>query len=392
MNSTLARLGRRLRLAVIGGGPGSFIGPVHRAAARFDDHFEIVATQLSSNADKSRRSGIELGLPADRAYGTAEELFAGEAKRTDGADVVAIMTPNDSHHALSVMALARGLDIVCDKPLTTTLDDAIDLVKRVRASGVVFCQTFNYTGFPMVRQARAMVRDGDLGEIRMAHAQYIQGYHYVLTPGEDGNGPVQWRFNPVKAGISPVLGDIGCHAQHLVAFVTGLEFDRVFVDVGPTVPGRRADDTAGVLFRLANGAPGTLWITQAGAGAVHGLYFRIFGAKGGLEWHEEEPNRLYHARPGAPTLVYERGEPGLKPETLRAQRTEIGHPEGFQEAFAVLYGDVAGAVVARRLGEQLPQLGRDFPTVEDGARAMKFIAASVESSRTGSWADCRLKL
>ena len=390
MNKAIAKLGRRLRLGVIGGGSGSFIGPVHRTAARLDDNFEIVAAVLSSNADKSRKEGVALGIAADRAYGSADEMFAREKARADGMEVVAIMTPNDSHYPLAVAALDAGLDVIADKPLTTKLDDALDLVKRVRASGLVFCQTFNYTGFPLVRQARAMVRDGDLGDVRMVHVEYVQGHNAALTRGEQGDPPGNWHFRPERVGASLILGDIGSHAHHMASFVANQPFAKVMADVATVVPGRNADDHAGILFRLENGAPGVMWVTQAGAGAVHGLYFRVFGAKGGLEWFEETPNQLFHSRLGAPALTFERAGPGLKPEALRTQRIGIGHPEAYQEAFAVLYADAAEAIVARKMGEKPNKLALDFPTVEDGARTMKFIAAALESSRTGAWVDCRV--
>jgi predicted dehydrogenase len=217
MNSVFAKLGRRLRLGVIGGGPGSFIGDVHRTAARIDDNYEIVASVLSSDAERSRAAGRQIGVAPECAYGTAAEMFESEARRPDGMDVVAIMTPNDSHHALCCSALERGLDIICDKPLTTNLPDALDLVRRVREAGVVFCHTFNYAAFPMVRQARAMVRDGDIGEIRMLQVEYVQGHNASLSPGERGAAAKPWRMQPEKAGASLILGDIGSHAHHMAA-------------------------------------------------------------------------------------------------------------------------------------------------------------------------------
>ena len=392
MNSAIPKLGRRLRLGVIGGGPGSFIGEVHRTAARLDDNFEIVAAVLSSDPERSRAAGRQIGLAPERAYGAADELFAGEAGRADGMEVVAIMTPNDSHHALCCRALERGLDIICDKPLTTNLADALDLVRRVRKAGVVFCHTFNYTAFPMVRQARAMVRDGDIGEIRMLQVEYVQGHNAALSPGERGAAAKPWRLQPEKTGASLILGDIGSHAHHMACFVTGQPFAKLCADVRAVVPGRNADDYAGVLFRLEGGAPGVMWVTQAGAGAVHGLQFRVFGASGGLAWFQEEPNQLHHSRLGQPAQVFERHGPGLKPDAIRASRVSIGHPEGYQEAFALLYAEAAEAIVARRLGQPPDPAALNFATVEDGARTIKFIDAALESSRSGTWADCRLDL
>jgi predicted dehydrogenase len=392
MNTTIARLGRRLRLGVIGGGPGSFIGPVHRAAARIDDHFEIVAGVLSANPERSRKYGRDIGLPEDRAYGSAADMFAAEAKRADGIDAVAIMTPNDTHCALSHAAIDAGLDIVCDKPLATNLRDAIDLASKIKQSGLVFCHTFNYTGFPLVRQARAMVRDGDIGEVRMVQVEYVQGHAAAIMDGERGNPPKNWHFRPEKVGPSLILGDIGSHAHHMASFVTGQPFAKVMADVGTVVPGRDAHDNAGILFKLENGAPGVMWVTQAGAGAVHGLKFRVFGATGGLEWFQEEPNRLFHSRLGQPALIFQRHGPGLKPEAMHASRVGIGHPEGYQEAFAVLYADAAEAMVSRRLGVKPDRLALDMPTVEDGVRTLRFIEAALESSSKGGWADCRIEL
>ncbi|MEP0321995.1 MAG: Gfo/Idh/MocA family oxidoreductase [Nitratireductor sp.] len=386
MSKTIAKLGRRLRLGVIGGGPGSFIGPVHRAAARLDDNYEIVASVLSSDPDRSRRKGQAIGVAPDRAYGTAREFFEGEKARDDGIDVVAIMTPNDSHYPLCLQALENGLDIICDKPLTTNLRDANDLVHRVRDAGVVFCQTFNYSGFPLVRQAMAMVRDGDLGDVRMIEVEYVQGHNAALTATESGEES-NWHFDPARVGESLILGDIGSHAHHLARFVTCQDLSRLTADITSVVPGRTAHDYAGILFRLENNAPGVMWVTQAGAGAVHGLYFRVFCAKGSLEWAQETPNQLTCSRIGEPATIYERDGPGLKPEAARATRVGIGHPEGYQEAFAVLYADAAEAIVARKLGEKPDRLALDFPTVEDGARTMQFIAAALESSHTGGWID-----
>ena len=386
MNKTIQKLGRRLRLGVIGGGPRSFIGPVHRTAARLDDNYEVVASVLSSNPERSKAEGMAIGVAEDRAYGTAEALFAGEKGRADGIDVVAIMTPNDSHYPLCLMALDAGLDIICDKPLTTSLRDARDLVDRVNAAGIVFCQTFNYTGFPMVRQAKAMVRDGDLGDVRMIEVEYVQGHLAAQTPGES-EATRNWHFDPERVGDSLILGDIGSHAHHLARFVTCQDFARLTADIAAVVPGRNAHDYAGILFRLDNNAPGVLWVTQAGAGAVHGLHFRMFCEKGGLEWFEETPNQLFHSRLGAPAVTFERDGPGLKPEAAHATRLGTGHPEGYQEAFAVLYADAAEAIVARKLGEKPDRLALDFPTVEDGARTMQFIAAALESARSGGWVD-----
>ena len=388
--AVIAALGRRLRLGVVGGGPGSFIGVIHRSAARLDDCYEVVAAVLSSDPERARGAARQLGFDDSRAYGSLDEMLEREAARPDGIDVLAVMTPNDSHYALARAGLERGLDVICDKPLTTSLEDALDLVARARASGRVFCVTYNYTGYPMVRQARAMVRAGELGEIRMVQVNYVQGNLAELTAADTG-AATNWRMEPEKTGESLVLGDIGCHAQHLASYVTGQQLAEVAADVAAVVPGRRADDYAGILLRFENGARGVLWATQAAAGAEHGLHIRAFGAKGGLEWHQEQPNELHFAPLGKPRQLLSRAGPGLHPAAERAIRVSIGHPEGFHEAFANLYADAAEAIAARLSGQPADPLALDFPTVEDGARGMKFIAAAAQSSRAGGvWTDCRV--
>lgn len=392
MNATIARLGRRLRLGVVGGGPGSFIGPVHRTAARLDDHYEVVAAVLSRNPERSRAAARAIGIPEDRAYADHGELLAREAERPDGIDVLAIMTPNDLHYPVAREALARGLDVICDKPLTTKLEDALDLVKRVRASGLVFCLTHNYTGYPMVRHARAMVQSGALGTIRQLHVEYIQGH--LASPTEADLDPAaNWRFAAEQCGPSLVLGDIGTHAHHLACFITGLELDAVAAELGSAVPGRRVHDYAHLLLRFANGARGSMWVTNSAAGAEHGLRIRVYGDKGGLEWHQEEPNSLLYRPLGGFAQVLTRGRPGLSPQAERATRLVLGHPEGFHEAFANLYADAAEAIVARRTGGEPDPLALDFPSVEDGARGVKFVEAAVESHGNGGrWTDATLTL
>jgi predicted dehydrogenase len=392
MNATIAALGRRLRLGVVGGGPGSFIGPVHRTAARLDDHYEVVAAVLSRNPERSAAAAQALGIARERAYADHRALLAGEAARTDGIDVLAVMTGNASHHAVAAAALEHGLDVICDKPLTTRLDDALDLVRRVRASSRVFCLTHNYTGYPMVRQARAMVQAGTLGAIRQIQVEYIQGHLADLTAA-DRDPAANWRFLPEECGPSLVLGDIGTHAHHLACFIAGQPLTELAAELGAAVPSREVDDFAHLLLRFAGGARGSMWVTNSAAGAEHGLAIRLFGELGGLEWHQEQPNHLlYRPLHGFPQLMT-RGRPGLAPAAARATRIVLGHPEGYQEGFAVLYRDAAEAIVARRLGRAPDPLALDFPTVEDGARGVRFIEAGVESARAGGrWTDCRLDL
>ena len=389
-NPVIEKLGRRLRLGVIGGGPGSVIGEVHRTAARLDDRYEVVGGVLSSNPERSRAAGRSLGFAPERAYADVDAMIAAEAARPDGVDVVAIMTPNDGHYPLACRWLDAGKDVICDKPLTTNLDDACDLVARVRASGLVFCTTYNYSAFPMVRQARAMVADGEIGELRLGQVEYLQPQ---LAVRPDLDDPDYWRFHASRSGPSAILGDIGTHAWHLLHTVTRMEPQAVLADVGAIMPERRFDDTAGVLIRYPNGARGILWVTQAAAGAEHGLKFRIHGSEGGLEWHQEAPTWLVHMRLEGTRRMLSRNGLGLKPAAERASRIAIGHPEGFHEAFANLYSDVAEAVAARLTGTPADPFALDFPTVEDGARGVAFIAAAKASSDAGgAWTDCRLSL
>jgi predicted dehydrogenase len=387
MNPTLQALGRRLRLGLVGGSYG-FIGPVHRAAARLDDRFELCAAVLSSSPERGRAAARDIGIPADRAYASVQEMVAAERARHDGIDAVAIMTPDEHHHPAAMAALAAGLHVICDKPLTTSVPKALELVKAVDDSGLVFCLTHVYSAYPMVRQARAMVRGGEIGEVRQLGLAYVQGH--LATRVEAGGGTPGWRFTSEES-LSLVTADIGTHAHHLGAYVSGLELESVMADVGATVPGRRADDYAGMLMRWAGGARGTMWVTQAAAGAEHGLSFRIFGSQGGLEWHQEQPNELRHRRLGGFEQILTRRLHGaLHPEAEWASRVEIGHPEGFQEAFTNLYRDAAEAITARITGKPCNPLALDFPTARDGARGLRFVEAAVESSRRGGWVDCWL--
>lgn len=388
VNPVVEALGRRLRLAVIGGGPGSFIGEVHRAAARLDDRYRIVAAALSSDAERSRAAALRIGVPAERAYGSGAELIDREAARTDGADVVAVMTPNDTHREYSVAALQRGFDVICDKPLANSLGDALAVVQAVRDTGRVFALTHNYTGYPMVRQARAMVAAGQLGEIRLVQVEYVQG-------GNAGGpaGPARWRFDPARSGPSLILGDIGTHAHHLVCYVAGVELAAVSADVGAIVPGRRVDDYAGVLLRFTGGARGCLWATQAAAGVESSLGFRISGARGTVEWHQDRANELRFLPLDGPAQVRTRNGPGTLPLSARGSRIGKGHPEGFHEGFANIYADAAEAIAARRSGRAADPLALHFPTVEDGARGVRFVEAALASSNAGGrWIDCRLTL
>lgn len=383
LNPVISLLGRRLRLAVIGGGPGSFIGAMHRQAARLDDRYDLVAACLSSNPDKSVQAARELGLPPERCYGSGDALISGEATRADGADVLAIMTPNDGHFPLSMAALNAGMDVICDKPMTNTLAEAEALRAQVQRSGLIFCLTHNYTGYPMVRQARAMVADGQLGEIRLVQVEYVQGGRAM--PGVSRS---PWKDDIQRGGPSLVMGDIGTHAHNLLRFITGLEVAEVAAEVGTVVPSRTTHDYAGAMLRMGNGARGSFWVTQAAAGVENALRIRISGALGTLEWQQEQPQLLSFKAAGAPAQIRTPNGPGTLPMSARASRIVAGHPEGFHEAFANLYSDAAEAIAARRAGQPANPLSMHFPNATDGLSGVRFVDAVIRSSAAnGAWTE-----
>ena len=391
-NPVVKVLGRRLRLAVVGGGATSFVGGIHRTASRLDDRFDVVASVMASTPERAREQGVKSGIADDRSYGTLDELLERETEREDPIDAVAIMTPNHRHFPECKAVIEKGLHIICDKPLTTSLDDALDLVKRVRAADMVFCFTHNYSGYPMVRQARAMVAAGEIGEIRQVNVEYSQGQlsSYVEPNAPEG---LKWRLDPERGGPSTVLGDIGTHAHHLLSYITGMPLAQLSADVGATVPERQADDYAGMLLRMENGARGMLWCTQAASGSENVLRVKVFGSKGGLEWEQGIPNQLKHMVQDQPARILSRGLPGLSDAAHRASRIPTGHPEGFQEAFANIYTDASEAIAAKIAGIPADPLALGFPTVEDGARGMRFLEAALESSnKGGGWVDCTLAL
>ncbi|MDR6386068.1 Gfo/Idh/MocA family protein [Paraburkholderia caribensis] len=374
-------IGRRIRLGLIGGGPGSIIGETHRIAARLDGQYDIVAAALSSNPERARQAARDLGIGAERAYPSWQQMLEAEAARPDRIDAVAVMTPNDSHHPICMLALERGFHVICDKPLASDLAQAREIAARVKTTNAEFCVTYCYTGFPMVRQARDMILAGELGEIRQVHLQYVQSY----LAGHDL--PAGWRTEG-RAGSSLVLMDIGTHAFHLGAFVTGLDVTRLCADVGSAIPGRTIDDYVSALLRYENGARGSLWVTNAAAGSEHGLSFRIHGDKGGLEWQQEEPNRLVHRRQDAfEEIITRRLGPATSAGAQRSTRIAIGHPEGYLEAFANLYTEFAQRVATRIAGAPGDDQPILFPGVSDGVKGLAFVAASVKSMTTGGWQE-----
>lgn len=368
---------RPIRLGMVGGGEGAFIGAVHRMAARLDGQFDLVAGALSSDPERSHRSGAALGLPADRCYADFAAMARNEAQRDDGIEAVSIVTPNHLHARVATVFLKAGIHIICDKPLTTTLHEAEALARIAAASGKIVCVTYNYAGYPMVRQAREMIADQRLGAVRLVQVEYAQDW---LTEAAETSGSKQagWRTDPAQAGAG-CIGDIGVHAFHLAGFVTGLHPHSLCAELSTFVEGRRVDDNAQVLLRYPGGARGTLWASQVAPGNANNLRIRVFGAKGGLEWHQEEPDQLHWSPYGQPSQLLRRGGPGLA--ATATARIPAGHPEGYLEAFATIYTDAAAAIRGDR--RTLP------PGIADGVAGVAFIAAAQRSAdRGGAWVDC----
>jgi predicted dehydrogenase len=372
-------LGHRIRLGMVGGGKDAFIGGVHRIASRIDDKFELVAGALSSTPEKSRASGAALGLP--RSYDDFRQMAIREARRKDGIEAVSIVTPNHVHYAAAKEFLKRGIHVICDKPLTSTLADAKKLVKAAEESGALFILTHNYTGYPMVRQARAMVLAEELGRIRVVQVEYPQDWLTVQQDFKQAN----WRTDPTQAGAGGSTGDIGTHAFNLACFVTGLEVESLAADLQAFVPGRRVDDNAHVMLRFAGGARGMLWSSQVAPGNENALRIRVYGEKGGLEWEQEDPNCLWHTPFGQPKQLLTRGGTGQLEVAARVSRIPPGHPEGYLEAFATIYSEAAAAILAARDGKPAPD-GVLYPTVRDGLKGVQFVSACVaSSSRNAAW-------
>ena len=377
-----AARGRRIRLGMVGGGRDAFIGAVHRIAARLDDHYELVAGCFSSTPEKSLASAADLCVP--RAYASFAEMAAKEARRKDGIEAVAIVTPNHMHAPVAMQFLKRGIHVICDKPLTATLPEAKRLAKAAEASGVIFALTHNYTGYPMIRHARAMVQAGELGDLRVVQVEYAQDW---LAEPLEGTGQKQadWRTDPARSGAGGSTGDIGTHAFNLAGFVTGLQVDELAADLQAFVPGRRVDDNAHVMLRYLGGARGMLWCSQVATGNENALRLRVFGTKAGIEWSQEDPNYLWVTPLGKPRMKITRGGAGAGAEAGRVTRIPPGHPEGYLEGFANIYAEVARSILARRDGNA-PDPSVTFPGLQDGVEGVAFVDACVRSSsRNGVW-------
>ncbi|MFO7918514.1 MAG: Gfo/Idh/MocA family oxidoreductase [Anaerolineae bacterium] len=375
---------RKLHMGMVGGGRGAFIGDVHRRAARLEGDVELVAGCFSSTPEKSKASGRDLYVPEDRVYGTWEEMVEGELAlpEEERIDFVSVVTPNHLHYPISKAFVEAGFNVVCDKPLVHTVEEALDLVQAVQENDVLFAVTYNYTGYPMVKQARHLVQSGELGELRKVIVEYPQGWLAERIETDEGEKQAVWRTDPERSGVSGCIGDIGSHAENLVSYVTGLEMEALCADLTTFVPGRELDDDGNILLRFKEGAKGILTASQVCPGQENALSIRVWGSKAGLAWYQEDPNYLYVQSNEAPEKVYKRGNDYLCEAAVAATRLPAGHPEAFIEAFANIYKNYADALRCRLLGVEPSEVMLDFPTVEDGAQGVHFIHKAVESDAT----------
>jgi predicted dehydrogenase len=382
----------KIRYGMVGGGRGAFIGAVHRFAARLDDCFELTAGALSADPENAQLSGRDLRLDPERVYSNYQAMAAQESRRPDGIQAVVIVTPNHLHYPVAKAFLSVGTDVICDKPLSVTMSEAYELIELAKRSGLIFVVTLNNTGYAMVRQAREMIAAGDIGEIRLIHAAYIQDW-LTLPIDAQGHKQAEWRTDPARAGASACLVDIGVHAHNLAGFVTGLDVLEVSADLVTFVPGRRLDDNAHVLLRYSRGVRGVLIASQVAPGNYNSLSLKVYGSRGGLEWFAETPEILRFTPFGEATRTLVRGGAGNTAEAARGSRMPAGHPEGYIEGFANLYRDAAALIHARRNGTPAAAMvQRSVPTVIDGAKGIRFVEAAVASSRAdGRWTSAALK-
>ena len=369
----------KIKYGMVGGGKDAFIGAVHRIAARMDDHFELVAGAFSSTAEKAIASAKELGVDQDRGYGSYENMAKVEAAREDGIEVVTIVTPNHMHFPVAKAFLEAGIHVICDKPMTNSKAEAEELARIVETSGKLFILTHNYTGYPLIRQARAMIAAGDLGDIRLVQAEYAQDW--LAEPLEaTGQKQAEWRTDPARSGIGGCVGDIGTHAYNLACYVSGLKAEKLAADLTTFVPGRALDDNVNVMLRYENGARGMIWASQVATGCENALTLRIYGTKAGISWEQENSNKMTFTRLGeAPQILTRGGAGSIGDAGSRLTRTPPGHPEGYLEGFANIYSEAAAAINAARDGTALdPSV--HYPTVYDGIDGVAFIEACVASS------------
>lgn len=379
----------RINWGLIGGGQGSQIGGTHRIAAGLDGAFQFVAGALDIDSKRGREYAMRLGIAPERAYGDWREMLSSEKARPDRIELVTVATPNNTHFEISKAFLDAGFDVLCEKPLTTDVKDALELVRIARERGRICAVNYGYTGYPLIRHARAMVARGDLGNIRVVMAEFAHGHH---ADAADADNPrIRWRYDPKQAGISSITADCGIHALHLVTFVTGQHMTSLSADFVSAVPGRQLEDDALIAFRLTGGIAGRLWTSAIAAGRVHGLTLQVFGEKGGLRWQQELPNQLYWSPVGRETITIERGATGLSPEADRASRLTIGHAEGLFGAFANIYADLAEILRARKENRAPNPMALSYPTAEDGLEGVAAVHAAVISAKQrGAWTDVEM--
>ena len=378
----------RLNWGMIGGGEGSQIGPAHRISTALDSLYTMAAGALDVDPAKGRSFAMRLGIAADRAYGSWQEMLAGERNRADRIDLVTVATPNSTHHEVTKAFLDAGINVLCEKPMTVTVEQAEDIVARAKHSGAVCAVNYGYSGYALVRHMRAMVARGDLGKVRLVKAEFAHGFH--ADAADVDNPRVRWRYDPAQAGISAQFADCGIHALHMASYVAGQEARELSADFASCIPGRTLEDDAMVSIRMDAGAIVRLWTSSVAIGRMHGLNIQIFGEKGGLRWAQEWPNQLYWTPLSGRTQILERGGPGLSPEADRASRVTIGHAEGMPLAFANIYADLAEVISARKEGRRADPLACQYPTAVDGLRSIAAIRAAVDSAaKGGTWTDAR---
>ncbi|MGR3592460.1 MAG: Gfo/Idh/MocA family protein [Limimaricola soesokkakensis] len=378
----------KLGWGMIGGGEGSQIGPAHRLGAGLDGLFEFRAGALDHRAEAGRDYGRRLGLAPDRAYGDWREMLEGEKNRPDRVDLVTVATPNATHFEITKAFLEAGFHVLCEKPMTMTVEEGEEIVRTARAANRICAVNYGYSGYSLVRHMRAMVARGDLGKIRLVKAEFAHGHH--ADAGDADNPRVRWRYDPAQAGVSAQFADCGIHALHMASFVIGQEVARLSADTVSCIESRTLEDDAMVNLRFDGGAVGRLWTSSVAIGRQHGLTLQVFGEKGGLAWAQEQPNQLYWMPLGGRREVIERGEAGLSPEADRTSRVTIGHAEGMPLAFANIYADLAEAIAARKAGREMDPAADLYPRAEDGLRSMAAVFAVAESGRQdGAWTEAR---
>ncbi|MDG1458606.1 MAG: Gfo/Idh/MocA family oxidoreductase [Pseudoprimorskyibacter sp.] len=377
-----------LNWGLIGGGRGSQIGPAHRLGARLDDGFRLAAGALDHRPEEGRIYGQELGIDADRAYGSWQEMLKGETKRTDPIDLVTVATPNATHFEITKAFLTAGIHVLCEKPMTMTVEQAEEIVTLSKETGKICAVNYGYSGYSLVRHMRAMVARGDLGDIRVVVAEFAHGHH---ADAADADNPrVRWRYDPAQIGVSAQFADCGIHALHMASFVTNQEVERLSADIASTIPSRQLEDDAMVNFRMSRGTVGRLWTSSVAIGRQHGLTLQVFGEKGGLRWAQEQPNQLHWMPLGGRAQIIERGEAGLSPEADRTTRVTIGHAEGMPLAFANIYKDLSEVIHADKDGRPIDPAANLYPRAEDGLRSMAAVYAVAESGgQNGQWVDAR---